>query len=50
MQEYENIRNYKDDDSKAMGQLIQVIGVSVLRELNFSKVRNLMEFLKGLEY
>ena len=49
LSEFEHIRVYRDDYSREIGLLIQVIGASFLRHLAFVNVRKFVSFLRRVE-
>ena len=46
---HEKVRTYRDDNSKAIGHIVEIIGAPLLRKLNFKHVRKLISFLYELE-
>ena len=50
VENHEKVRTYRDDQSKEIGHLINVIGVQVFRTMDFKQVRKLIEFLRNLTY
>ena len=47
---HERVRTYRDEISKEIGHLINLIGAKVLRDLEFKQVRKLIDFLRQLSY
>ena len=50
VENHEKVRTYRDDQSKEIGHLVNVIGVQVFRTMDFKQVRKLIEFLRNLTY